>query len=140
MNDPTSTVEQAQRRIGAAGKSGALVRSVRGKVMWVGRAMAFVTDLLRTGDRILLGSRIQANHGEIVTTTRRGVYVLVLVALFLTVEVEGKPGRDTSTAEVRLPPTGNIAPTTATLSPEPNAEGRNKDVAKVTLVARYKVH
>jgi hypothetical protein len=35
MNNPNSILEQAQRRIGAAGKGGAMVRKVGGKVLWV---------------------------------------------------------------------------------------------------------
>ena len=35
MNDPTSILEQAKRRIGAAGESGAMVRRIRGKVACV---------------------------------------------------------------------------------------------------------
>jgi hypothetical protein len=35
MNDPTSILEQAKRRIGAAGESGAVVRRIRGKVACV---------------------------------------------------------------------------------------------------------
>jgi hypothetical protein len=129
MNNPTSILEQAQRRIGAAEKWRAMV----------GRAMALVMGLLRPGDRIRPGKRIHANHSETVTSTKRSVCVLVLVALFLTAGVGGRPGRDTSAAEVLVPPTGNTA-STATLSPKPNPDGRNKDVAKVTLVARFKAH
>ncbi len=35
MNDPTSILEQAKRRIGAAGEGGAVVRRIRGKVACV---------------------------------------------------------------------------------------------------------
>jgi hypothetical protein len=35
MNNPTSILGQAQRRIGAAGKGGAMVRKVRGRILWV---------------------------------------------------------------------------------------------------------
>ncbi|MBA2782904.1 MAG: hypothetical protein M3Q62_03450 [Actinomycetota bacterium] len=139
MNNPTSILEQAQRRIGAAGKRGAIVRRVRGKVMWVGRAMAYVMGLSRTGSGIRLSKRTQENHDEIVTTIKRSVCVLVLITLFLAVGVGGRPGSDIGAAEVRVPPTANIAPT-ATLSPEPDADGRNKDVAPVILLARFKAH
>ncbi len=129
MNNPTSILEQAQRRIGAAGK-----RRVRGKVMWVGRAMAYVMGLSRTGSGIRLGKGTKENHDEIVTTIKRSVCVLVLVTLFLAVGVGNRPGSDIGAAAVRVPPTAN----TATLSPD--ADGRNKDVAPVILLARFKAH
>jgi hypothetical protein len=47
---------------------------------------------------------------------------------------------DTSTAEAEVVPTETIVPTTATLSPGPSADGWNKDLATVTLRARYKTH
>ncbi len=62
-----------------------------------------------------------------------------MITLFLAVGVGGRPGSDIGAAEVRVPPTANIAPT-ATLSPEPDADGRNKDVAPVILLARFKAH
>jgi hypothetical protein len=34
MNNATSILEQARRRVGAAGKGGVMERRVRGKVMW----------------------------------------------------------------------------------------------------------
>jgi len=47
---------------------------------------------------------------------------------------------DTSTAEVELAPTDSTALTTATASPDPSADGWNKDMATVTIRARYKAH
>ncbi len=35
MNNPTSILEQARRRVGAAGEGGAVVRRIRGKVACV---------------------------------------------------------------------------------------------------------
>jgi hypothetical protein len=106
MNNATSILEQVRRRVGAAGKGGAMVRGVRGKVMWA-------------------------------NTIRRGVCVLVLVLLFLTAGVGVRADRDVSTAEATVAPTGTIVPTT-TLSPDSN--GRSKDMAQVTLSARFKTH
>jgi hypothetical protein len=97
MNDPTYILEQDQRRIGAAGRRGAIVKRVRGSVC-----------------------------------------LLVLVAFFA-VGVGGRPGSEAHAAEVKVLPTGNIAPT-ATLSPEQDADGSNKDVARVTPLARFKAH
>ena len=93
MNNPTSSLEQAQRRIGAAGMRG----RVRGAI----------------------------------------VCVLALILLFLTV---GVGVRSISAAEARFAPTGIVAPNTATLSPDPNSDGGNEDVAQVTLRARFKAH
>jgi hypothetical protein len=93
MNNPTSSLEQAQRRIGAAGMMG----RVRGAI----------------------------------------VCVLALILLFLTV---GVGVRSISAAEARFAPTGIVAPNTATLSPDPNSDGGNEDVAQVTLRARFKAH
>ena len=93
MNNPTSILEQAQRRIGAAGMMG----RVRGAI----------------------------------------VCVLALILLFLTV---GVGVRSISAAEARFAPTGIVAPNTATLSPDPNSDGGNEDVALVTLRARFKAH
>jgi hypothetical protein len=93
MNNPTSSLEQAQRRIGAAGMMG----RVRGAI----------------------------------------VCVLALILLFLTV---GVGVRSISAAEARFAPTGIVAPNTATLSPDPNSDGGNEDVALVTLRARFKAH
>jgi hypothetical protein len=70
-------------------------------------------------------------------TIRRGVCVLVLVLLFLTAGVGVRADRDVSTAEATVAPTGTIVPTT-TLSPDSN--GRSKDMAQVTLSARFKTH
>jgi hypothetical protein len=100
MNNPTSIGEQAKRRIGAAGKGGAMVRRVSGKIMCV----------------------------------------LALVLLSLTVGAGVRSDRDISTAEARFAPTGIVAPTTATLSPDPNADGGNENVAQVTSRARFKAH
>jgi hypothetical protein len=107
MNNATSILEQARRRVGAAGKGGAMVRRVRGKVMWA-------------------------------NTIRRGVCVLVLVLLFLTAGVGVRADRAVSTAETTVAPTETIVPTT--LSPDPNADGRSKDMARVTSSARFKTH
>jgi hypothetical protein len=93
MNNPTSSLEQAQQRIGAAGMMG----RVRGAI----------------------------------------VCVLALILLFLTV---GVGVRSISAAEARFAPTGIVAPNTATLSPDPNSDGGNEDVALVTLRARFKAH
>jgi hypothetical protein len=93
MNNPTSSLEQAQQRIGAAGMMG----RVRGAI----------------------------------------VCVLALILLFLTV---GVGVRSISAAEARFAPTGIVAPNTATLSPDPNSDGGNEDVAQVTLRARFKAH
>jgi hypothetical protein len=93
MNNPTSSLEQAQRRIGAAGMMG----RVRGAI----------------------------------------VCVLALILLFLTV---GVGVRSISAAEARFAPTGIVAPNTATLSPDPNSDGGNEDLAQVTLRARFKAH
>jgi len=99
MNNPTSIGEQAQRRIGAAGRSGGTMRRVRGEIVF-----------------------------------------LALILLFLTVGVGVRPDRDISTAEARFAPTGIVAPTTATLSLDPNSDGGNEDVAQVTSRARFKAH
>jgi hypothetical protein len=96
MNNPTSSLEQAQRRIAAAGMMG----RVRGAI----------------------------------------VCVLALILLFLTVGVGVRSNRDISAAEARFAPTGIVAPNTATLSPDPNSDGGNEDVAQVTLRARFKAH
>jgi hypothetical protein len=96
MNNPTSSLEQAQRRIGAAG----MMRRVRGAI----------------------------------------VFVLALILLFLIVGVGVRSNRDISAAEARFAPTGIVAPNTATLSPDPNSDGGNEDVAQVTLRARFKAH
>ena len=66
------------------------------------------------------------------------VCVLALILLFLTV---GVGVRSISAAEARFAPTGIVAPNTATLSPDPNSDGGNEDVAQVTLLrARFKAH
>jgi hypothetical protein len=100
MNNPTSIGEQTQGRIGAAGKGGAMVRRVSGKIMCA----------------------------------------LALVVLILTVGVGVGSYSEISTAEARFAPTGIVAPTTATLSPDPNSDGGNEDVAQVTSKARFKAH
>jgi hypothetical protein len=97
MNNPTSILEQAKRRIVAAGTSGGKMRRVRGET----------------------------------------VCALTLILLFLTV---GVGVRSISAAEARFAPTGIVAPNTATLSPDPNSDGGNEDVAQVTLRARFKAH
>jgi len=96
MNNPTSSLEQAQRRIGAAGMMG----RVRGAI----------------------------------------VCVLALILLFLTVGVGVRSYSDINTAEARVAPTGIVAPTIATLSPDTNSYGGNEDVAQVTSRARFKAH
>jgi hypothetical protein len=91
--------------------------------------------------------------GKIVNITKRGVCVMALVLLFLAVGVDSKPSleartqesppmgdTDTNTAEVEVAPAEIIAPATATLSPEPNADWWNKEKVTVTLVARMKAH
>ena len=139
MDNSTPILEQAQRRIGAAGKKGAIVRRVRGKIVWVERAVAIAMGLFRSGDRIGLGGRIHARHNETDNSTKRSMYVVALVVLLLSVGVGGSLGRATSTAEVRIPPTESIV-STAALSPEPNADEGSNDMATVTLRARYKGH
>ena len=100
MNNPTSSLEQAQRRIGDAETSGGMMRRVRGEI----------------------------------------VCVLALILLLLTVGVGVRTNRDISTVEARFAPTGIVAPTTATLSPDPNSDRGNEDVAQVTSRARFKAH
>ena len=91
--------------------------------------------------------------GRTVKVMKRWVCVMALVLLFLAVGVGGVPSHearaqgspsmdatDTSTAEVEVAPTETIVPTTATVSPGPVADGWNKDIATVTLRARYKTH
>jgi hypothetical protein len=90
---------------------------------------------------------------RIVNITERCVCVSALVLMFLAVGVDSKSSRevraqesppidttDTSTAEMKVALTETISPSTATLSPEPNADGWNKDKVPVTLVARMKAH
>ena len=100
MNNPTSSLEQAQRRIGTAGMSGGMMRRVRGEI----------------------------------------VCVSALILLFLTVGVGVRSNCDISAAEARVAPTGIVAPTTATLSPDSNSYGGNEDVAQVTSRARFNAH
>jgi hypothetical protein len=100
MNNPTSSLEQAKRRIGDAAMSGGMMRRGRGEI----------------------------------------VCMLALILLFLTVGDGVRSNRDISTAEARVAPTGIVAPTTATLSPDPNSDGVNEDVAQVTSRARFKAH
>ena len=91
--------------------------------------------------------------GETVSRTKRWVCVLALVLVFLAVGIGGVPSRearaqesppmdatDTTTAEVEVAPTETIVPNTVTVSPDPRADGRNKDMATVTIQARYKTH
>jgi hypothetical protein len=68
------------------------------------------------------------------------VCVLALILLFLTVGVGVRSKYDVSTAEARFALTGIVAPTTATLSPDPNSDGSNEDVAQVISRARFKAH
>jgi len=100
MNNPTSSLKQAQRRIGDAGTSGGMMRRVRGEI----------------------------------------VCVLALNLLFLTVGAGVRANSDINTAEARFAPTGIVAPTTAMLSPDPNSDGGNEDLAQVTSRARFKAH
>ena len=99
MKTPTSISEQAQRRIGAAGMRGGMMRRVRG-----------------------------------------GIVLLALILLLLSVGVGVRSNRDISTVEERVATTGIVAPTTATLSPDPNSDGGNEDMALVTSRARFKAH
>jgi hypothetical protein len=91
--------------------------------------------------------------GETTNLTKRCVCVLALVLVLLAAGVVGGPSSevlarepslmdttDTSTAEVEVTPTGSIAPTAATVSPAPSADGRNKDMTTVTIQARLKAH
>jgi hypothetical protein len=91
--------------------------------------------------------------GRTVKVMKRCVCVLALVLLFLAVGIDSFPSHgaraqgspsmdatDTSTAEVEVAPTESIAPTAATVSPDPSANGWNKDMATVTFRARYKAH
>ena len=99
MKTPTSISEQAQRRIGAAGMRGGMMRRVRG-----------------------------------------GIVLLALILLLLSVGVGVRSNRVISTVEERVATTGIVAPTTATLSPDPNSDGGNEDMALVTSRARFKAH
>ncbi len=99
MKPPTSISEQAQRRIGAAGMRGGMMRRVRG-----------------------------------------GIVLLALILLLLSVGVGVRSNRVISTVEERVATTGILAPTTATLSPDPNSDGGNEDMALVTSRARFKAH
>jgi hypothetical protein len=91
--------------------------------------------------------------GRTVKVMKRWVCVTALVLLFLAVGVggvsshearaQGSPSMDATdcnTAEVEVAPTETIVPTTATVSPDPSADGWNKDMATVTSRARYKTH
>ena len=91
--------------------------------------------------------------GRTVKVMKRWVCVTALVLLFLAVGVGGVPSHearaqgspsmdatDCNTAEVEVAPTETIVPTTATVSPDPSADGWNKDMATVTSRARYKTH
>lgn len=119
MDTPTPVIEDGQRRFCAAGKQGAIVRRVRGKFVWVERALA-----------------IHARYRSAsVNSMKRGMYVLALLLLTVVVGVSG-----TSAAEVGgIPPTGNGASTAAMFSSGPNAGEWNGDMAMVTF-ARYKGH
>jgi hypothetical protein len=78
--------------------------------------------------------------GMVRRVSRKIMCVLALVLLFLTVGVGVRSNHDISTAEARFAPSGIVAPTTATLSPDPNSDGGNEDVALVTSRARFKAH
>jgi hypothetical protein len=91
--------------------------------------------------------------GETTNLTKRRVCVLALALVFLAAGVgvvprsealaqESSPtgATDTSTAAVELTLARSIAPTAATVSPEPSADGRNKDMTTVTIAARLKTH
>ena len=136
MNTPTSILEQARWRIGAAGRWREVVIRVRDRVMPVGRAAASMMGPLRTRP----GGLIRANRSESVNSIKRGACVLALVLLFSTVGVGGKSDPDASTAGLRVVPIGTIAPATAAPSPEPSADGRNDDTVTVTPFARFKAH
>ncbi len=99
MKTPTFISEQAQRRIGAAGMRGGMMRRVRG-----------------------------------------GIVLLALILLLSSVGVGVRSNRVISTVEERVATTGILAPTTATLSPDPNSDGGNEDMALVTSRARFKAH
>ena len=88
-----------------------------------------------------------------VKVMKRCVCVLALVLVFMAIGVGDVPSHearaqgfpfidatDSSTAEVEVAPTESIAPTAATVSPDPSADGWNKDMATVTIQARYKAH
>jgi disulfide bond formation protein DsbB len=87
--------------------------------------------------------------GETANPRKRRVCVLALVLMILAAGVGGVPSSaalaqesppmdatDANTAEVEAAPTETIAPTTATVSPEPNADRWST----VTMRARYKTH
>ena len=91
--------------------------------------------------------------GATTNLTKRCVYVLALVLVFLAAGVGGVPSSkvlaqeaspmdttDTNTAEVEGAPTESIAPTVATVLPGPGVDGWNKDMSRVTIQARYKAH
>ena len=79
-------------------------------------------------------------RGGMMRRVRGEILLLAIILLFLTVGVGVGANRDVSTAEATVAPTGTIVPTTSTLSPDPNADGRSKDMAQVTLRARFKTH
>ncbi len=91
--------------------------------------------------------------GRTVKVMKRCVCVLALVLVFMAVGVGGVPSHgaraegspsmdatDISTAGMEVAPTASTAPTTARVSPDPSTDGRNKDMATVTIQARYKAH
>ena len=78
--------------------------------------------------------------GGIMRRVRGGIVLLALILLLLSVGVGGKSNRDISKVEARVAPTGIVAPTTATLSPDPNSHGGIEDMALVTSSARFKAH
>jgi hypothetical protein len=90
--------------------------------------------------------------GRTVSTTKRRACALALILVFSAVGVGGVPSReagaqesplmgaaDTTTVEVEAAPTETIAPNTATVLPEPYADGWNDDKARVTIQAYFKV-
>lgn len=136
---PPPFSEQVRWCVEAAGKQRATMRRARGKVMRVERAVVFVTGLLRPGNGVRVGRCIQANHSEAANKTKRGVCALFLVLLVLTLGGTGDSVNNSSTAEARIVPAGYLS-STPTLSSEPNAGERNKEMATVTSRARFKVH
>ena len=71
---------------------------------------------------------------------RGEILLLAIILLFLTVGVGVGAHRNVSAAEARFAPTGSVAPTTTTLSPDTNSDRGNEDVALVTSRARFKTH
>ena len=79
-------------------------------------------------------------RGGMMRRVRGGIVLLALILLLLSVGVGVRSNRVISTVEERVATTGIVAPTTATLSPDPNSDGGNEDMALVTSRARFKAH